>query len=137
MSETRNSSLEWLRYAQSDLAYSKVSCPPGGLLETLCFHAQQASEKALKAVLIHLEVPFPKTHNINTLLELLPQDIDVPDEVKSATILTDYAVISRYPGEYEPLSFSDARQAVRLARRVRREIRKLLPKSTLRRRRRK
>ena len=118
MSETRNSSLEWLRYAQSDLAYSKVSCPPGGLLETLCFHAQQASEKALKAVLIHLEVPFPKTHNINTLLELLPQDIDVPDEVKSATILTDYAVISRYPGEYETVSQEEYKESVNLAEEV-------------------
>ena len=118
MSEIRNSSLEWLRYAQSDLVYSRVSCPPGGLLETLCFHAQQAVEKALKAVLIHLEIPFPKTHNINTLLELLSQTMDVPDEVKNATILTDYAVISRYPSEYEAVSQEEYQESVNLAAEV-------------------
>ena len=49
--------------------------------------------------------------------------------------LTNYATLTRYPGGYEPISLDKARQAVRLARRVRREIRRLLPKVARRRRR--
>ncbi|WP_456427531.1 HEPN domain-containing protein [Rhodocaloribacter sp.] len=43
---------DWLRYARSDLALARVEPPAGVLTEMLCFHAQQAAEKALKALLI-------------------------------------------------------------------------------------
>jgi HEPN domain-containing protein len=46
---------EWLRYAQSDLKLASITLPSGVLLEALCFHAQQAAEKAIKAVLISLQ----------------------------------------------------------------------------------
>jgi HEPN domain-containing protein len=52
------------------------------LLEGLCFHAQQAAEKALKAVLIAKGIPPPKTHNIRILLDLLPQDVILPKEFR-------------------------------------------------------
>lgn len=41
---------DWLRRARSDLALAKVPLPEGALYEDLCFHAQQAAEKAIKAV---------------------------------------------------------------------------------------
>ena len=41
---------DWLRHARSDLALASAVGPVGDILaETLCFHAQQAAEKALKA----------------------------------------------------------------------------------------
>jgi HEPN domain-containing protein len=44
------SSEEWLRPAQSDLNLARLGRhQPGVLLEQVCFHAQQAAEKALKA----------------------------------------------------------------------------------------
>ena len=46
------SSEDWLRYAKADLALAQVPLPAGGLYELLCFHAQQAAEKSLKAVLM-------------------------------------------------------------------------------------
>jgi len=49
--------------------------------------------------------------------------------------LTTYATVTRYPGDYEPISLAEARRAIALARRVRREVRRLLPSSALRRRR--
>ncbi|MFQ6036180.1 MAG: HEPN domain-containing protein [Sedimentisphaerales bacterium] len=85
------------------------------MFEGLCFHAQQAAEKALKAVLIAKGVAPPKTHNIRTLLDLLPQDIIPPPEVEDAASLTDYDVISRYPGDFEPVDEEEYKQAVRLA----------------------
>jgi hypothetical protein len=45
--------------------------------------------------------------------------------------LTDYATVTRYPGDYASISLTEARAAVKVARRVRRQIRKRLPKEAL------
>jgi len=108
----------WLRYAHSDLELARLSPPPGVLLEGLCFHAQQAAEKALKAVLVARGMPFPRTHSIGMLVDLLPEGISVPGELQHAASLTDYAVISRYPGVSEPVDEEECREAIRLAEAV-------------------
>jgi hypothetical protein len=41
--------------------------------------------------------------------------------------LTSYATITRYPGDYEPVTLAEARHAVATAKRLRRQIRSLLP----------
>lgn len=89
---------EWLRYARSDLALARIEKPKGVLLENLCFHAQQAVEKTLKAVLVFLEIHYPTTHNIRTLLDFLAERMEIPQVVEEAAGLTGYAVESRYPG---------------------------------------
>lgn len=109
---------DWLRYAYSDLELARVTRPSKVLFEGLCFHAQQAAEKAPKAVLIANGVPPTKTHNIRTLLDLLPQDVIVPHEVEDAASLTDYAVISRYPGDFESINEKEYKETVRLAEAV-------------------
>jgi len=50
---------DWLHRARSDLNLARLSRPEGVLLEDLCFHAQQAAEKALKAVLVANSVAVP------------------------------------------------------------------------------
>ncbi len=55
---------EWLVRARSDLALAGSSLA-GVLLEDLCFHAQQAAEKAIKAVLIRHDTEFPLTHDLD------------------------------------------------------------------------
>ena len=109
---------DWLRHAHSDLQLARLSPPPGVLLEGLCFHAQQAAEKALKAVLVAQDTPFPRTHSIGRLAELLPRGISVPREVEDAASLTDYAVTTRYPGVSEPVDEEEYQGAVRLAEEV-------------------
>ncbi len=52
-----DSPLEWLNRARSDLELAR-SLKPDVYLEDLCFHAQQAAEKAIKALLIHHGTPF-------------------------------------------------------------------------------
>jgi len=106
---------DWLRYSNSDLALARVRGSLEILLEGLCFHAQQAAEKALKAVLVAKGLPFPKTHNIRTLLDILPQDVIPPPEIEDAAGLTDYAVMSRYPGDVESVDKEEYLEAVRLA----------------------
>ena len=109
---------DWLRYARSDLELARVVRPDEVLFEGLCFHAQQAAEKALKAVLIAKGVPPPKTHNIRTLLDLLPQELVAPQEIEDAASLTDYAVTSRYPSDFESVDEEEYKEAVRLAETV-------------------
>jgi len=109
---------DWLQYARSDLELARLSPPPGVLLEGLCFHAQQAAEKALKAVLIANNTNFPKTHSIRMLIDLLPPTVSKPEIVEDAAGLTDYAVISRYPGDTEPIDDEEYREAIRLSEAV-------------------
>jgi HEPN domain-containing protein len=83
--------------------------------ETLCYQAQQAAEKAIKAVLIRAGTEPPRTHNIEHLLQLLPATLVPPDEVAQAASLTDYAMETRCPGREPPVTEEEYREALRLA----------------------
>lgn len=111
---------EWLRRARSNLARARAGRQQAEVLyEDLCFDAQQAAEKAIKALLVHRSVPFPKTHALADLLTLVADSgIAVPEELRAAGILTDYAVEARYPGVYEDVTEEDHAEAVRLAEQV-------------------
>jgi len=88
------------------------------MFESLCFHAQQSAEKGIKAILIHNNISFPKTHNIRTILDLLPKDIILPTDVDDAASLTDYAVLSRYPNDDDEITEEEYWEAIRLAKAV-------------------
>lgn len=86
------------------------------LLEDVCFHAQQCAEKALKAVLLQRGIGFPRTHAVEVLLDLLiAAEIQVPEDVDEAVVLSQYAVQTRYPGDWEPVTWDEAQAAVALA----------------------
>ena len=109
---------EWLNRAKSNLARARVKIE-GVYLEDLCFDAQQAAEKAIKAVLIHQNIRFPYVHDLAELLTLVEQTgQSIPDSVKRAARLTRYAVIMRYPGLTEPVSRKEYEEAVRIAEAV-------------------
>ena len=61
---------EWMRHARSDLVITKLIDDEEITPEILAFHAQQAVEKALKALLVQRQVDFPRTHVIGVLLTL-------------------------------------------------------------------
>lgn len=50
--DDRNDAHGWLRYARENLAHAEAGRAASVLNDYLCFDAQQAVEKALKAVLI-------------------------------------------------------------------------------------
>jgi HEPN domain-containing protein len=88
-------------------------------LEDLCFDAQQAAEKAVKAVLIHRGVEVPGAHDLARLLSLAEEaGEEVPDEVLDAAELTPYAVAGRYPGPLRPVTDEEYARALTLAERV-------------------
>jgi HEPN domain-containing protein len=110
---------EWVRYAEQDwqLAASLLrrKRPP---TVAVCFHAQQSAEKYLKALLLSRRLIFPRTHDLATLNSLCEQNgILTGFSPRLLTLLSEYAVASRYPGN-EP-TLEEAREAVEIARVVR------------------
>ncbi|NUM45036.1 MAG: HEPN domain-containing protein [Anaerolineales bacterium] len=81
--EFPGSAKDWLRYARGDLQLARTRKTSLILYAALCFHAQQAAEKSLKAVLIGHGIPFPRTHNLRTLLDLMVNRFEIPDEVQT------------------------------------------------------
>ena len=86
---------EWIVKAEGDFALVKrearVRASPN--YDAVCFHAQQCAEKYLKARLCEARLEFPKTHDLNALL-----DIIIPLESRwelyrpDLVFLTDFAV---------------------------------------------
>jgi HEPN domain-containing protein len=109
--------LTWLKRARSDLQLGRVALRSRGVLpEDACFHAQQCAEKSLKALLLQQNIAFPKTHAIEVLLDLLKtRGMDIPNGVDEAFELSEYAVQTRYPGDWEPVSKADAQHALERA----------------------
>ncbi len=108
----------WLLRAESNLSIAQGGKGKGVFLEDLCFEAQQAAEKALKALLIYLSGEYPKVHAFTLLLERLEQLISVPNPIKEVVELSDYAVEMRYPGDYYPVSEEEYERALELAARA-------------------
>ena len=88
---------EWMNRARSSLAIAKNRVPQA-YLEDLCFEAQQAAEKAVKALMIKRGIDFPYVHDLARLLSLLKEAGEaIPDAVGQARKLTRFATVIRYP----------------------------------------
>jgi len=111
---------EWLRRARSNLARAQADIRLAGVyLEDLCFDAQQAAEKAIKAVLIGRSIRFPYVHDLTALLGLVEQGgTTIPEAVREAGRLTRFAVVTRYPGIAEPVTQEEYERAVAIAEAV-------------------
>jgi HEPN domain-containing protein len=107
---------DWLARAEGDLALARAPLPKGAFYEDLCFHAQQAAEKAIKAIYQHYGKSFRYTHDLDELITGLQNEgIIIPSEVMEAALLTAYAWEARYPGLSEPVTVEEYREALRQA----------------------
>ena len=115
----RGRPLDWLARARGDLALAKQTKPEEAFWEDLCFHAQQAAEKAIKAVYQHKELPFRYTHDLEALGKGLEDNgVPVAPAIREAARLTNYAYQTRYPGAFEPVTRMEYQEALRLAESV-------------------
>jgi HEPN domain-containing protein len=123
----------WVEKAEHDLvmANAGLKLGPNGPTDMICFHAQQGVEKYLKALFVWRGQSVLRTHDLTALVERLsPADRpELSDAEQDA--MTRYATVTRYPGDYDPITLTEARRAVASARRVRRFIRNRLPKQAL------
>jgi HEPN domain-containing protein len=107
---------EWIDRAKSSLEVSKIAVSDNVYYEDLCYQAQQAVEKGLKGLLIYFEVEPEFSHNIRILLDGLEKFIIIPENIKETTNLTKYAVITRYPGEYDEITKEGYEESVKIAK---------------------
>lgn len=121
---------DWLMHAESDLSIAKLELSEEVLLSALCFHAQQAAEKALKAILIGNGIEISKTHNIFSIVRQLPESITFPDSLKAAYNLTKYAAVTRYPGDFDPMTKEEWRETVKIAESVVRWAQEIINKKS-------
>jgi HEPN domain-containing protein len=106
----------WLQYARGDMAMAEQPMSADVPYLLRCFHAQQAAEKSVKAVLLRFGVAFPSTHNLSVPFALVPQDVPRPPDLAGTVGLTVYAVSARYPDEIDEATETEHRKAVALAR---------------------
>lgn len=119
-----------LDFAAADLAAARRLTVPG-LYHNACYHAQQAAEKSLKALLLHETTIFPKTHNLSRLVDAIrvPQPT-FPDFVLESAVLNEYAVDMRYePNVLTDVDDDEAQAAIAYAETIMDRIRQFLDES--------
>lgn len=73
-------------------------------LEIICYHCQQAAEKAIKAVIVAngARGGMPKQHDLSFLLNQIKNMVEIDDRYYDyADALTPYGVAVRYPNELD------------------------------------
>jgi HEPN domain-containing protein len=82
------------------------------------------AEKYLKAFLTANNVEFPKVHDIVHLLDnyCIPLNENLRIIRDEAILLTDFAVLPRYPGDFGIIEESEAREAFEAALKIKEAI---------------
>ena len=115
MATDRDLADQLLRRAREDLAAVEAMAPLESVADVIVvFHAQQAVEKSIKAVLAARGVEFPFIHDIDGLASLCEgAGASLSDELDGADQLTPYAAGLRY--DDDTLGGVDREMAMRWA----------------------
>jgi HEPN domain-containing protein len=116
----RRAAAAWLADAQAELANARslAAHPDEGTAPfASAFHAQQAVEKGIKALLVWYGVDFPPRHDLGLLLDLVPARATIKDlNVRGLSV---YAVEQRHAaGTADPMNlierptWDDAQEAI-------------------------
>jgi HEPN domain-containing protein len=112
---------DWLAKASNDLksVEHELGLEESEVLRDIaCFHCQQAAEKYLKAFLIFHRVEFPKTHNVEYLLEKCA-GIDARFSGIDVKWLTSFAVDVRYGDEFYVPDIGEVEYYYKIAKKIR------------------
>lgn len=112
---------QWLRKADSDLLNIRNNLSaPDVPTDTVCFHAQQAIEKLLKAVLIAHGRNIAKSHDLVKLLmdvvDIVPELLPFEDQLEE---ISEYGISVRYPDDYCDPDLAEAKNAFETAEKIR------------------
>jgi HEPN domain-containing protein len=118
-----NRAQDWYRQAQRDLEHAEEA-RQAERHEWACFAAQQAAEKAIKALHLHLGQE-AWGHVAARLLRELPEQVMVPEElVEQAKVLDNFYIPTRYPNShpegapFEHYGSLQSQEAIRYARAI-------------------
>lgn len=116
--------LEWISKAEGDFvsAGRELRARKTPNYDSACFHAQQCVEKYIKGIMQEADIAFGKTHDLNRLLDTCLSQYPLWEGFRpDMAMLTQYAVLFRYPGE--SATKTEAKQAVDAATVLRRQFR--------------
>jgi len=128
--------LRWLRTGEDDLD-AAIVLRKNKKFPHACFHAQQAGEKALKAVWYYADAD-PWGHSIRKLIEDLENvDLSLYDRLKSllraGTVLDRFYIPTRYPNGLPELTpgeaylDEDAEECIQRATEILAAVKSILP----------
>ena len=116
--ELRTRALRWLSWAEEDLDLARATLGTEGLVPRgACAWAQQAAEKALKALLVDRDVDPPKSHDLARLARMIPH-LDPGASERQLDDLSRWSVEGRYPADLAEATARDASAAVDAATNV-------------------
>ena len=117
---------EWVAKAEGDYTVAQQSAQgQNPVNDVICFLAQQCVEKYLKAWLQEANIPFPRTHDLQELLNLIVPALPAWDAWREDfSKLSEHAVDPRYPGKFA--TADETAHAMRICDEVRRAVREQL-----------
>ena len=120
----KESTLNWLKFAQSDLETIKEIIHNEDLTHVTAFHSQQCIEKSFKAIIEEYQLSeHIRTHNLLTLYKLTSQVVNFKVNEDLLELVNKLYIDSRYPGEIGLLSYgkpkiTDAKKFYKLAQEI-------------------
>ena len=91
---------DWLESASLDIESIKYLLQNERLASPVAFHAQQAIEKSLKALIEEYGDRVPKVHSLSKLFEICSIYIDLQFDDDLVIALDSLYIESRYPGDF-------------------------------------
>ncbi len=98
------STKQWLEFAQTDLRSCENNLSDEFVTNVVAFHAQQAVEKAFKALIEEKGIRMSRIHNLTRLFALTESFLILPIDETELDMLDNVYTSSRYPGEIGLLS---------------------------------
>ena len=117
---------EWVRKAEGNYSVTQqVLQAQNPVNDVICLQVQQCVENYLKAWLQEANIPFPRTHDLQELLNLIIPALPAWDAWREDfSKLSEHAVDPRYPGKFA--TADETAHAMQICNEVRRVVRELL-----------
>ena len=128
MTENRSAYInQWLFRANEDISVidSLVSQNIEHYTSSICFHAQQAVEKFLKAFLIYQDHDFPRTHDLDFLLAECQKINNTFSDIDLKS-LSDFGVSIRYPDDFFIPDLDETNDYIAIAKKVKETVEDLI-----------
>lgn len=112
---------EWLKASLSDLMNIEAILDNDFLTHIIAFHAQQAVEKSLKAIMENRNKKIPKVHSLRKLIVLIESEIEY--DLELIKLLDSLYIESRYPTDlgllpYGKPTLGDAKEFYNFAHKI-------------------